>query len=186
MTALHPGLHADGTAGTPVGVSDPAVIEALRAYVKLLRASKAVVARIEPMLAAEGLTPTQLGVLEVILHKGPLTQRDLGRKVLTSAGNMTDVIDKLERRGLVLRNRLPADRRSVRVELTPAGRTLIAGLFPRHAQDIASAMAGLTPSEMQQLGALLRKLGLAAMRGDCATGLGAATSGPISSFDIEQ
>ena len=63
---------------------------------KLLRAGRAVLARVEPRLAAAGLTPTQFGVLEAILHKGPLGQRELGRKVLTSAGNMTDLIDKLE------------------------------------------------------------------------------------------
>jgi MarR family 2-MHQ and catechol resistance regulon transcriptional repressor len=143
----------------PVGVADPCVIESLRAYVKLLRASKAVLGRIEPLLATHGLTPTQLGVLEVILHVGPLSQRDLGRKVLTSAGNMTDVIDKLEARGLVCRSRMPGDRRSVRVDLTDAGRSLIQTLFPRHAEDIAHAMSGLDPQEMAQLGALLRKLG---------------------------
>jgi MarR family 2-MHQ and catechol resistance regulon transcriptional repressor len=143
----------------PVGVADPCVIAALQAYVKLLRASKAVVARIEPLLASHGLTPTQLGVLEVILHVGPLSQRDLGRKVLTSAGNMTDVIDKLEARGLVCRSRMPGDRRSVRVDLTDDGRCLITELFPRHAEDIARAMAGLDRAEMAQLGALLRKLG---------------------------
>ena len=84
---------------------DPHTLAALAAYVKLLRASRAVVARIEKQLAARGLTVTQLGVLEAILHKGPLTHRDLGRKVLTSAGNMTDVVDKLEARGLVRRVR---------------------------------------------------------------------------------
>jgi MarR family 2-MHQ and catechol resistance regulon transcriptional repressor len=144
---------------TPVGVADPCVIASLRAYVKLLRASKAVVARIEPLLAAHGLTPTQLGVLEVILHLGPLSQRDLGRKVLTSAGNMTDVIDKLESRGLVRRSRMPGDRRSVRVDLTDAGRGVIEELFPQHAKDIAHAMSGLDPAEMAQLDGLLRKLG---------------------------
>ncbi len=146
----------------PVGVNDPAVVESLRAYVKLLRASKAVVALIEPGLHAEGLTPTQLGVLEGILHRGPMTQRELGRKVLTSAGNMTDVIDKLEARGLVTRTRPPADRRSVRVALTPEGQSLIQCLFPRHAADIARAMAGLSGTELRQLGDLLRKLGMAA------------------------
>jgi MarR family 2-MHQ and catechol resistance regulon transcriptional repressor len=147
---------------SPVGVADPTVIEALGAYVKLLRASKAVLARVEPALLAEGLTPTQLGVLEVILHRGPLTQRELSRKVLTSAGNMTDLIDKLEARGLVRRSRQPPDRRAVRVDLTPAGLTLIKALFPRHAKDIAAAMSGLTRTELHQLGELLRKLGLSA------------------------
>ena len=135
---------------------------ALRAYVKLLRAGRAVLARVEPLLAAEGLTPTQLGVLEGILHKGPLTQRELSRKVLTSAGNMTDVVDKLEARGLVRRTRSPRDRRVVPVELTPSGRTLIQALFPRHALDIGAAMSGLSCDELRMLDGLLRKLGLAA------------------------
>ncbi len=136
--------------------------ETLAAYVKLLRASKSVVARVEPRLHAAGLTTTQLGVLEGILHRGAMTQRELGRKVLTSAGNMTDIIDKLERRGLVSRTRDPEDRRSVRVDLTAAGHDLIGSLFPAHAADIAAAMAGLDRSELHELGRLLRKLGLAA------------------------
>ena len=144
------------------GVDDPAVEEAVRAYVKLMRASRSVLAQIEPGLAARGLTPTQLGVLEALLHQGAMTHRDLGRKVLTSAGNMTDVVDKLERRGLVRRVRDQADRRAVRVELTDAGQALIQEVFPRHAADIARVMAGLAPADLRQLGALLRALGVAA------------------------
>lgn len=144
------------------GVDDPAVEEAVRTYVKLLRATRAVVARIEPRLAAAGLTPTQLGVLEALLHKGPMGQRALGRKVLTSAGNLTDVIDKLERRGLVRRERQECDRRSVQVTLTGEGRTLIEALFPRHARDIASAMSSCDTAQLRELGALLRRLGRAA------------------------
>jgi len=85
---------------------------------------------------------------------------------LTSAGNMTDVVDKLEARGLVRRVRAAADRRQVRVELTEAGRTLIERLFPRHAQDIARVMGVLDEDELRQLGALLRKLGIAAAQED--------------------
>lgn len=139
--------------------------DALAAYVKLLRASKAVAARMERALARDSLTPTQLGVLEAILHLGPLTQRDLGRKVLTSAGNMTDVIDKLEARGLVHRTRAEEDRRLVRVALTGSGREMIERLFPRHALDIADAMGALSGEELRDLGRLLRKLGLAAAEG---------------------
>jgi MarR family transcriptional regulator, 2-MHQ and catechol-resistance regulon repressor len=138
--------------------------DALDAYVKLLRASRAVLARVEPRLAEAALTTTQFGVLEAILHKGPLSQRDLSRKVLTSPGNMTDLIDKLEVRGLVRRVRQKADRRAMWVELTAEGRALIEPLFAAHAGDIDAAMAGLDGSELRQLGALLRKLGLAAGR----------------------
>jgi MarR family 2-MHQ and catechol resistance regulon transcriptional repressor len=142
------------------GIDDPAIERAVRAYVKLMRASRAVIARIEPLLAGFCLTTTQLGVLEAVLHKGPMTQRELGRRVLTSAGNMTDVIDKLEGRGLLRRVRLPDDRRSVRIELTGEGRALIEGLFPDHARDIAAAMAPLSHAELDVLDGLLRKLGL--------------------------
>ncbi len=143
-------------------VDDPKVEAAVRAYVKLMRASRSVLARVEKRLARDGLTPTQLGVLEVLLHRGPLSHRDLGRKVLTSAGNITDVVDKLEARGLVLRVREAADRRQVRVELTTEGRAMIEELFPRHARDIADAMAGLDPAGLERLGAGLRAIGTAA------------------------
>ena len=118
--------------------------------------------RIEKCLARDGLTATQIGVLEGILHLGPLTQRELGRKVLTSAGNMTDVIDKLAARGLVHRTRAKLDRRSVIVDLTPDGRGLIGAIFPQHARDIAAAMSGLDQTELETLERLLRKLGVAA------------------------
>lgn len=147
------------------GVSEPEVELAVGAYVKLLRATRAVLARVEPRLAAHGLTATQLGVLEAVLHKGPQTHRDLGRRVLTSAANMTDVIDKLAARGLVLRCRSPDDKRQVRVALTDCGRALIEEMFPRHAQDIAAAMSGLGPAELRALGDLLRMLGMAAAPG---------------------
>lgn len=144
------------------GVDDPATVVAVRAYVKLMRAQRGVVARLEPALAACALTLTQLGVLEAALHLGPLTHRELGRKLLTSPGNLTDVVDKLEKRGLVTRVRAEQDRRQVRVELTEAGRALIEDTFPRHAADIAHAMGGLSPAELETLGHLLRKLGTTA------------------------
>ncbi len=160
---------APGVAGAPApaatparhaaGLAEPAVHEALRAYVKLFRAHRAVLARVEPRLARRGLTATQLGVLEALLHKGALTQRELGRKVLTSAGNMTDVLDKLAARGLVRRVRGTADRRMVQVELSAEGRAMIDELFPRHAADIAWAMSGLAAGELAALGDLLRRLG---------------------------
>ena len=141
------------------GVDGPAVQAAVRAYVKLNRATRAVLAAVEPRVASAGLTLTQLGVLEAVLHLGPLTQRDLGRKVLTSPGNLTDVVDKLAGRGLVRRAPNPADRRSAWVELTAEGRALIAQVFPAHAGDIARSFACLDPDELAMLDRLLRKLG---------------------------
>lgn len=140
-------------------MADPRVEAATRAYVKLLRAARAVQARVEPRIADAGLTMTQFGVLEAVLHLGPLSQRDLTRKVLTSPGNMTDMIDKLVARGLVRRTPCPEDRRRVDIVLTDAGRAAIEGLFPIHAQDIAAAFAALDPAALAQLDTLLLRLG---------------------------
>ena len=146
------------------GIDDPGVLAAVGAYVKLHRAAHAISDCIAVRLTENGLTITQLGVLEAILHKGPMSHRELGRKVLTSAANITDVIDKLAARGLVQRVRCPSDRRLVKVELTDAGHCMIEGLFPSHARDIAAAMSGLSTAELATLDTLLRRLGLAAVQ----------------------
>ena len=93
-------------------------ISALDAYIKLSRAAEAVTTRINRHLKAENLTISQFGVLEAIHHLGPMHQHRLGQKILKSGGNMTLVIDNLQKRGLVEREQDPADRRCITVRLT--------------------------------------------------------------------
>ena len=145
------GTHYDGR---------PAEVRALDAYIKLTRAASSVETRLAPRLADVGLTPTQLGVLEALLHLGPLGQRTLGAKLLSSGGNITTVVDNLERRGLVRRERRDDDRRHVTVHLTPDGRRLISKVFPGHVREIVAAFSALAPTEQETLGRLARKLGL--------------------------
>ena len=134
--------------------------QALDAYIKLVRASESVTSRVIRHLDDDGLTVSQFGVLEALYHLGPLSQRELAQKILKSGGNVTMVIDNLEKRGLVKRERDSEDRRLYRVTLTPSGRKLIKNIFPRHAEKIASQMNVLTNEELQELGHLCRKLGL--------------------------
>jgi MarR family 2-MHQ and catechol resistance regulon transcriptional repressor len=135
-------------------------VGALDAFIKLMRAAESVSARLSGDLAENGLSECQFGALEALYHLGPLCQRDLGAKLLRSSGNITLVVDNLERRGLVRRERQVADRRFILVHLTDDGRRLIARIFPRHAAHIAEEMSVLTPAEQQELGRLCRKLGL--------------------------
>jgi MarR family 2-MHQ and catechol resistance regulon transcriptional repressor len=111
-------------------------------------------------LASLGMTPPQLAVLEALLHLGPMSQGELGRKLLRSNPNMTAVLDNLERNGWLQRERSPEDRRVVVVSLTPEGRGLITKVFPAHSAHIAALMGALTAEEQEQLGALCKKLGL--------------------------
>src|SRR5207249_1387917 len=81
-------------------------------------------------------------------------QRVLGDKLLMSGGNITTVVDNLERRGLVRRERRGDDRRHVTVHLTSEGRRLISRVFPGHVAAIVEAFSALTPAEQEQLGRL--------------------------------
>jgi MarR family 2-MHQ and catechol resistance regulon transcriptional repressor len=139
----------------------PEEVRALDALVKLTRATEAVNRRLDGLLAEANLTTSQFGVLEALLHLGPLCQKDLAAKLLKTDGNLTMVLGNLERRGLVVRQRDPADKRLMVANLTVAGRRLIRSLFPRHAANAAAAFAALTPAEQETLGKLTRKLGLA-------------------------
>lgn len=133
---------------------------ALNAYVKLMRASESVTARIHTHLVPHGLTPTQFGVMEALSNLGPLNQREIARKILKSSGNITLVIDNLEKRGLVKRERSKEDRRSYAVDLTAAGRKMIGTIFPRHAAKVVEEMKALTAAEQEELSRLCRKVGL--------------------------
>jgi MarR family 2-MHQ and catechol resistance regulon transcriptional repressor len=134
-------------------------VRALNAYIKLTRAAESVSARLSNGLSEAGLTESQFGALEALYHLGPMNQRELGSKLLRSSGNVTMVVDNLEKSGLVRRERGVSDRRCVTVYLTTQGRRMIARLFPRHAAHIAAELSVLTPAEQDELGRLCRKLG---------------------------
>ncbi|OGW41216.1 MAG: MarR family transcriptional regulator [Nitrospirae bacterium GWD2_57_9] len=133
---------------------------ALNAYVKLMRAAESVSSAIHGHLSQAGLTVSQFGVLEALYHLGPLSQAELARKILKSTGNITMVIDNLEKRGLVKRERDTQDRRYYSVGLTADGKKVIAGIFPKHAGKIVKGMNVLSRTEQATLGDLCRKLGM--------------------------
>lgn len=134
-------------------------VTALNAYIKLVRATESVSHRLHRHLESSKLTVTQFGVLEALFHLGAMHQRDLAEKLLKSGGNITLVIDNLEKRQLVKRDREVGDRRCISVSLTPAGKQLISDLFPAHVDAIAQQMSILSLEEQLELGRLCKKLG---------------------------
>jgi MarR family 2-MHQ and catechol resistance regulon transcriptional repressor len=113
-------------------------------------------------LAGKRLTSSQFGVLEALFHLGPLCQGELAGKLLRSGASTTSVVEGLETRGFVVRQRTEEDKRFVRVALTGKGRRLIEEIFPRHAAAVARRFGVLTGEEQEQLRRLCRKLGLGA------------------------
>jgi MarR family transcriptional regulator, 2-MHQ and catechol-resistance regulon repressor len=133
---------------------------ALDAYIKLMRATDSVQAKLDLALHSFGLTENQFGILEVLYHLGPMHQRELGQKLFTSKGNITHVLENLERDQLVKRERHATDRRQIMVRLTAAGRRTVERVMPQQVAQIVALFSALSPSEQDALGALCKKLGL--------------------------
>jgi MarR family 2-MHQ and catechol resistance regulon transcriptional repressor len=133
---------------------------ALDAFIKLVRAAQSVSDRVESHFSEIGLTVSQFGALEALYHLGPLNQTALAQKILKSTGNITMVVDNLEKRGLVERVRDEQDRRNYSVRITPKGSALIKSFFPGHVDRIVKEMRALTGSEQEELGRLCRTVGL--------------------------
>src|SRR6266436_8642441 len=64
---------------------------------------------------------SDFGVMELLLHKGPQPVNEIGRRIALTSGAITTAVDRLESRGLVIREAHPSDRRARMVRLTSAG-----------------------------------------------------------------
>jgi MarR family 2-MHQ and catechol resistance regulon transcriptional repressor len=128
-------------------------------WLLLWKASKAVEAHAQRSVNTTGLCLSDFGVLEALLHKGPLPISALGKKVLLSSGSMTAAVDRLERSGFVERASAAMDRRSRIVHLTGEGSKLIRSIFAGHERDMERVFSRLNKEERNALAKLLRKLG---------------------------
>lgn len=146
------GTHYTGTATE---------IQVLNTWIKLVRATSSVARSIRNPLEEAGLTESQFGVLEILLHLGPQRQKVLAQKHLVSGGNITMVVNNLERAGLVTRTKDLADGRAHLVQLTPTGRARIKQVFAGHLEALMDSFRSLDAAEQQSLGDLCKKLGKA-------------------------
>ncbi len=135
-------------------------INALNSYIKLIRAAESLNSRINTEINRNGLTESQFSILEALFHLGPLCQRQLGDKLLKSGGNITLVIDNLEKQNLVRRERGEKDRRFFTIHLTEKGMALIKKIFPAHVNLIVQEMNVLTNEEHITLQKMLKLIGL--------------------------
>ena len=111
-------------------------------------------------IAAQGFaTLSDYAVLEVLLHKGALPVNAIGEKVLLTSGSMTTAVQRLEKKGLVVRERSEGDARVVLVHLTNEGMSLIQEAFTAHAEDLDELFIEFSEDERIQFAGLMRKLG---------------------------
>jgi MarR family transcriptional regulator, 2-MHQ and catechol-resistance regulon repressor len=72
-------------------------INTLNSYIKLLRAFGSISSMIYTKLAKEGLTESQFHLLNALYHLGPMNQNELGKKIFRSQGNITMVVNNLDK-----------------------------------------------------------------------------------------
>jgi len=129
-----------------------ALLELLRTADTIWNASRVFFERWE-------LSPSQFNVLNLLrLNPAGLSQTDLSRQLITHRSNVTGLLDRLERRGLVARREVAADRRAYNVVLTPAGVRLLRVILPRYLKEavrvwgrVPARRAAELMSDLQQL-----------------------------------
>jgi MarR family transcriptional regulator, 2-MHQ and catechol-resistance regulon repressor len=134
-------------------------LSAVHLWLVLWKASRAVQANAQRSIARHGMVESDFGVLEALLHRGPLSAKALGAKVLLTSGSMTAAVDRLAARGLVRREADAEDRRACIVRLTAAGERLIRRAFAQHRAEMETALVEFSITEREALLPLLRRLG---------------------------
>lgn len=109
-------------------------------------------------IARLGLCLTDFGVLEALLHRGPLRVNAIAETVMVTSGSMTASINRLIDKGLVARSVHEGDARVRMVALTDAGRALIEPAYESHARTIEATFAALSAEERSTLLGLLLKV----------------------------
>jgi MarR family 2-MHQ and catechol resistance regulon transcriptional repressor len=130
----------------------------------LWRAAKSIESVDHASIAETGLHLSEFGIMEALLNKGPLPINIIGQKVLLTSGSMTAAVNRLEKKGYVLRVRDAKDGRCFRVHLTAEGQRVIEQAYNQHTQNLEKAASVLTQQERDELVRLLKKLGLSAQR----------------------
>jgi MarR family 2-MHQ and catechol resistance regulon transcriptional repressor len=144
------------------GTGDKKRRRALAAFHALQRVAERSVVPVDAAVAPFGLTGTQFAVLDLLIghdaQQPLLHQQELADRLGRSKAQMTAILDALDRRGLVRRERHATDRRRVGVRLTLAGRAAHARAEPARSAAIVSLMEGLSGDQRAKLGRLCRRL----------------------------
>jgi len=127
-------------------------------WVRFLRFNLQSHKKLEADLEKQGLTPPQFYVLATIGYAGRLPFGEIGAKMMVTVSNLTGIVDRLEEKKLVLRERDEHDRRVVHVVLTDKGAKLFKNAIPLFEKSIAGIFTNLDQAQQKELSALLRKL----------------------------
>lgn len=125
--------------------------DSAKLVIALSRSHNALFTLIEKNIRGFGLTVSEFGVLEALLHKGELPVQKLREKVLVTSGSMTYIVDKLEEKGYVKRYKCEEDARIWFVRLTTAGQDLITNIYKEHELFLKDILCDISQEDKKEL-----------------------------------
>src|SRR4051794_11519916 len=128
-------------------------------WLVMMKAMRALTRYAAAGIGETGLGLSDFGVLEVLLHKGPLPVNTIGPIVDLTPGSISTAVDRLFAKGLVSRVESAEDRRVRIVALTPPGKALIDSAFRKHSGQMRRVFSELSPEELRGLETALKKVG---------------------------
>ena len=130
-----------------------------RTWLVMMKAMRALTRYATAGIEETGLGLSDFGVLEVLLHGGPLPVNTIGPLVDLTPGSISIAVDRLVAKGLVSRVESVDDRRVRIVALTSRGKDLIASAFREHSAQMKKVFSELDAEELRDLEVALKKVG---------------------------
>src|SRR5580698_10495555 len=131
-------------------------------WLVMMKAMRALTKYAAAGIEESGLGLSDFGVLEALLHKGPLPVNTIGPIVDLTPGSISTAVDRLVAKGLVSRIESTQDRRVRIVALSARGKDLIASAFRKHSGQMKRVFSELSPEELRGLEIALKKVGMRA------------------------
>lgn len=129
------------------------------AFLSIVRVQDRLASDFQSLFKTEGLTMTQLNCLRILIGtKKPIPCQEVGARLIQRVPDVTRLLDRMEKEGLVERTRSAEDRRIVLVSVTPEGKRRSDRLTKPTLALHAKQMKALSDKELRQLETLLEKL----------------------------
>ncbi len=132
---------------------------ALKLVVVLAKAYKSYIGEVSSNLKTLGFSDSEFGALEYLYNRTKkVSAQELAKKILLTSGTTTYTIDKLVKRGYIIKEENSLDKRFIELSLTDEGNEIMKNLFPEHVKFLGN-LNPLTEDESDTLIELLKKLG---------------------------
>lgn len=125
---------------------------------RIYEAHRALSRSLERTLAPFGVTPGEWNALNQLDHHGPLSQKHLADALRKEQATITRSVDRMVRKGLVVREPDPSDRRANIISLTPVARRLLTEIEPRAVEAAARTVEGISAGDLETFYAVLGRV----------------------------